>query len=75
MFFWNRVYICDKFGPVLHYYHTIFIGGHPDEKHPSNVFLANFEIYGKSFTLGTNLTFLPNDMIGLIDENFRDRIS
>ena len=55
--------------------HTIFIGGHPDEKHPSNVFLANFEIYGKSFTLGTNLTFLPNDMIGLIDENFRDRIS
>ena len=23
--------------------------------------------------MGTNLTFLPNDMIGLIDENFRDR--
>ena len=51
----------------------LFIGGHPDEKRPANVYITNFEIYGRGYQEKTP-GLLPDEILTLIERNYVDRI-
>ena len=56
--------------------YDLYLGGHPEEKEPANVYLSNFEIYSKMFNVGDKQSYtVCSQVLDSIDRDYASRVN